>query len=195
MSLNNSSTKSHILKWDVAKDLVVKLYKDKNYRMSAFVGVGIMTGLRISDIRRLKWKNLISDRPFTIKESRTGKSVSIKFDPRFLVLLKSCFVSLNVGNPDIPFLISQKRAVYSVQRLNVILKEINAKYNLGIDNITCHTLRKTYARRWYDTYDGPKNVAISILSQVLSQSSTSYTKEYIGLTNETDSVHNLTLSF
>ena len=53
MSLKNSYTTSDCLQWDSATNLVRKLYRDKNYRISLLVGCGIFFGLRISDLLQL----------------------------------------------------------------------------------------------------------------------------------------------
>ena len=41
--------------------------------------------------------------------------------------------------------VSQKGTVFTIQRINVILKEIKKKYRLKIKNFSCHSLRKTFS--------------------------------------------------
>lgn len=74
MSLKNSYTTSDCLQWDSATNLVRKLYRDKNYRISLLVGCGIFFGLRISDLLQLTWEMLLNkDAKFTITEKKTSK--------------------------------------------------------------------------------------------------------------------------
>ena len=65
MSLKYSSTTADYLIWSDAMNLIRKLAKDENYKISLLIALGCFTGLRISDILskevkkkyRLKIKN------------------------------------------------------------------------------------------------------------------------------------------
>ena len=50
MSLKYSSTTADYLQWSEAMNLIRKLAKDGNYKISLLVALGCFTGLRISDI-------------------------------------------------------------------------------------------------------------------------------------------------
>ena len=54
MSQKHSYTTAEYLNWDVAMNLVRRLYKDGDYRMSLMVGCGCFFGLRISDLLALR---------------------------------------------------------------------------------------------------------------------------------------------
>ena len=49
MSLKYSSTTADYLQWSEAMNLIRKLAKDGNYRISLLISLGCFTGLRISD--------------------------------------------------------------------------------------------------------------------------------------------------
>ncbi|WP_270311118.1 tyrosine-type recombinase/integrase, partial [Bacteroides xylanisolvens] len=68
-----------------------------------------------------------------------------------------------------------KGTVYTVQRINVMLKEIKKKYRLQIGNFSCHSLRKTFGRQVYN---------IVKLMELFNHSSVSITKRYLGLRQE-----------
>ena len=53
MSLKYSTTTADYLVWSDAMNLIRKLTKDKNYKMSLLIALGCFTGLRISDILAL----------------------------------------------------------------------------------------------------------------------------------------------
>ena len=89
MSLKNSYTTSDCLQWDSATNLVRKLYRDKNYRISLLVGCGIFFGLRISDLLQLTWAMLLNkDAKFTITEKKTSKRREVRINKEFQ---KHCF--------------------------------------------------------------------------------------------------------
>ena len=78
MSLINSKTTADFIPWDSAISLVHKLYKDKNYVMSLFVACGIFMGLRVRDLRALRWNQLLQGGVITITEHKTKKDRQIK---------------------------------------------------------------------------------------------------------------------
>ena len=53
MSLKYSTTTADYLVWSDAMNLIRKLAKDKNYKMSLLIALGCFKGLRISDILAL----------------------------------------------------------------------------------------------------------------------------------------------
>ena len=54
MSLKYSSTTADYLVWSDAMNLIRKLAKDENYKISLLIALGCFTGLRISDILSLR---------------------------------------------------------------------------------------------------------------------------------------------
>lgn len=59
MSVRNSHTTADYLDWNVMLNLIRKLYRDGDYRMSLFIGCGCFFGLRVSDLRKLTWSMLL----------------------------------------------------------------------------------------------------------------------------------------
>ena len=58
MSLKYSSTTADYLQWSEAMNLIRKLVRDSNYKMSLLIALGCFTGLRISDILALRWNQI-----------------------------------------------------------------------------------------------------------------------------------------
>ena len=73
MSLKYSSTTADYLVWSDAMNLIRKLAKDENYKISLLISLGCFTGLRISDILSLRWKQILDADEFTVIEKKTDK--------------------------------------------------------------------------------------------------------------------------
>ena len=95
MSAKNSHTTADYIPWDSATNVVRRLYKDGNYRMSLFIACGIFTGLRVTDLRSLRWANLMGDDTITIIEHKTQKRRVIKLNHELQELVKSCYQNLD----------------------------------------------------------------------------------------------------
>ena len=184
MSLKNSYTTSDYLQWDSATTLVRKLYRDKNYRISLLIGCGIFFGLRISDLLRLTWNMLLnSEAKFVLIEKKTGKRREVKINKEFQKHIKDCHEALNIENMDEPCFLSTKGKPYSVQWINLVLKELKDHYNLKIKHFSTHSLRKTFGRKVFESSDNAE-LALVKLMELFNHSSVAITKRYLGLRQE-----------
>lgn len=114
---------SDYLDFDTATALVRKLYREEKYALSLLIGCGIFFGLRISDILSLRWEQLLNeDDKFVIYEKKTKKRRTIKINAQFKPHILACYEAIHPMSLDRPCFISQKHGVYSVQRINVLLK-------------------------------------------------------------------------
>ena len=73
MSLKYSNTTADYLQWDEAMNLIRKLAKDNNYKMSLLIALGCFTGLRISDILALRWNQILNTEEFSVIEKKPGR--------------------------------------------------------------------------------------------------------------------------
>lgn len=172
---------SDYMEWDVMLSLIRKLYRDKNYRMSLLIGCGCFFGLRISDILTLTWDMLLSDDKFVLHEKKTNKRRVIKINSDFQQHIRQCHSGLHITNNDEKCFLSQKKMVYSTQRINVLLKIIKKQYNLKIEHFSTHTFRKTFGRKVYESSGGNANMALIKLSELFNHSNIAVTKIYLGL--------------
>ena len=185
MSVKNSCTTSDYLEWDVAVNLIHKLYRDGNYRMSLLIGCGIFFGLRISDLLTLKWDMLLGGESFEIIEKKTKKRREIRINSHFQKHIKDCYKSLNIQDRAEFCFISRQNRVYSIQRINVIFKDIKYKYNLrNIKNFSTHSCRKTFGRHIFERAEANGEMALVMLSELFNHSNTSVTKRYLGIRRE-----------
>ena len=146
MSLPLSNTTADALNWDEAMSLIRRLYRDRNYTISLLIATGCLTGLRISDILTLRYSDLFSGE-FEIIEQKTKKRRTIRINQDLRDHAQKCFKALKLEDPSRKAFISRKRTIYSVQRVNIIFKELKCRYGLKIGHFSSHSLRKTFGRR------------------------------------------------
>lgn len=184
MSLKYSTTTADYLVWSDAMNLIRKLAKDGNYKISLLISLGCFTGLRISDILALRWKQILGADEFTVIEKKTGKQRIIRINLQLQQHIKECYEHINPVGVNAPILISQKGTVFTVQRINIILKEVKTRYNLRIKNFSCHSLRKTFGRQVYTMNGENSELALIKLMELFNHSSVAITKRYLGLRQE-----------
>ena len=184
MSLKYSNTTADYLNWNEAMNLIRILTKDGETKISLLVAIGCFWGLRISDILLLRWNQILNVDEFTIIEKKTGKSRAIRINQQLKRHIADCYKQINPINTNSPILISQKGTVYSVQRINIVLKEIKSKYKLSVKNFSCHSLRKTFGRQVYNNNSENAELALVKLMDLFNHSSISITKRYLGLKQE-----------
>ena len=184
MGMKYSTTTADYLEWEIAMNLIRKLAKDENYKMSLLIAIGCFTGLRISDILSLRWNQILNTDEFSIIEKKTGKKRIIRLNPQLQKHISECYGHIKPIGEKAPILVSQKGTVFSIQRINVILKEIKKKYRLKIKNFSCHSLRKTFGRQVYNMNGENSELALVKLMELFNHSSVSITKRYLGLRQE-----------
>lgn len=184
MSAKFSTTTADYLEWNQAINLVRKLYDDKEYQKSLLISVGIFFGLRISDILSLKYSQILSKDEVVIIEKKTKKTREIKINIQLKKHISACVENINPYNFDDYIFKSQKNTIYSVQRINIILKEIKIKYNLKVKNFSSHSLRKTTGREVFNQSGSNGELALIKLSEIFNHSNPSVTKRYLGITKQ-----------
>ena len=184
MSRKNSHTTSDALNWNDALNLIHRLYKDGDYRLSLLVGCGCFFGLRISDLRTLRWNMLLEGKTFELHEKKTGKYRVVKINQDFQKHIQECYEALGITNPEEYCFLSSKKVVFSTQRINVLLKGIKQRYNLKVGNFSTHTLRKTFGRKVVAMAGENAEVALIKLMELFNHSSLAITKRYLGLRQE-----------
>ena len=184
MSLKYSTTTADYLVWSDAMNLIRKLAKDENYKMSLLIALGCFTGLRISDILALRWEQILSTEEFNIIEKKTGKKRVLRLNSQLQQHIQECYEHMQPIGLKAPILVSQKGTVFTIQRINVILKEIKRKYRLKVKNFSCHSLRKTFGRQVYNMNSENSELALVKLMELFNHSSLAITKRYLGLRQE-----------
>ena len=181
MSARFSHTAADYLEWGQAMNLIRNLNNDRNYRMSRLISFGAFWGLRISDILSLKWEQVYNLDEFTLVEQKTRKTREIKINSQLKCHIADCYQNIRPKSLDEYIFTSQKSTVYSIQRINVMLKEMKVKYNLKIKNFSSHSLRKSFGREIFNRSADNAELAIVKLSQLFNHSNPAITRRYLGI--------------
>lgn len=178
MSLKNSITTSDYLNFDSTLNKAMKIIKmEKKYKLGFLVVFGINTGLRISDILKLKFEDLEND-SISLIESKTNKKRIIRLNDNIKKAYEVLKTRTEVRSGYI--FTSNQSTVITVQYVNRELKEMFGTKNLSISS---HSLRKTFGRQvWSNNNETDK--ALLYLSELFNHSSPAITKRYLGIRQE-----------
>lgn len=184
MSAKFSTTTADHLEWSQAMNLIRNLYKDGNYKISLLIAMGSFWGLRISDILSLQWKQVYDKDEFELIEKKTQKIREIKINSQLKQHIKDCYLKISPRTTDEHIFTSQKGSIYSIQRINVILKDLKSRYNLKIKNFSSHSLRKCFGREIFNRSAENAELAIVKLSQLFNHSNPAITRRYLGISQK-----------
>lgn len=184
MAARHTYRTSDYIQWDTMLSLIRRLYRDGDYRMSLLIGCGSFFGLRISDLLTLTWAMLLDGDSFVINEKKTGKRRQVKINKDFQKHIRDCHDALNITDDNQKCFLSQKKMVYSTQRINVLFKEIKSKYHLKVEHFSTHSMRKTFGRKVYESAGSDAAMALMRLSELFNHSSPRITKIYLGIRQE-----------
>jgi integrase len=176
---------------DIKKIEDMKVYlKGRSLRDHALFVVGINVALRISDLLKLTWndvldKNKKSFKSIRLVEGKTQKKREIRLNKASQRALRGLLDSLhtyNMGDYVFQSREGVNKPLTRQQALN-ILKD-SAK-SVGIrDNVGTHTLRKTWG---YHAWKSGFNPAL--IMETLNHSNLSMTKRYLGIIQ--DDINNM----
>ncbi|SFI02701.1 MULTISPECIES: site-specific integrase [unclassified Bacillus (in: firmicutes)] len=149
--------------------------KEKSERNYILFVVGVNTGLRISDILKLKIGDLNGSH-ISMREMKTGKQKRIQITAALRRELK-WFIE---GRENHEYLIKSRQGSNKPIGRSMaykILRSTAAEF--GLDEIGTHTLRKTFG---YHMYMQTKNIAL--LMEIFNHSSERVTLRYIGVNQD-----------
>jgi len=183
MALKGQKTKSDYVECNKIQDLILKLERYCQNKMSLLICVGIFTGLRISDILKLEWPYIYGHDFLELTEKKTGKLRKIKINPS---LKESVIRNYEILNPKkkegLIFLNRFGKKPISVQYINRNLKKIVRDYKVVKDpsSIKSHSWRKSFGRRIFENNDNSEKSLI-LLGEMFNHSNISTTKIYLGI--------------
>ncbi|AMR84495.1 MULTISPECIES: site-specific integrase [Bacillus] len=149
--------------------------KEKNARNYILFVMGINTGLRISDILKLKVGD-VQGSHISMREMKTGKQKRIQITSSLKRELRWFNEGRDVGEYLLKSRKGKNRPIGRSMAYK-ILKSTAAEF--GLDEIGTHTLRKTYG---YHMYMQTKNIAL--LMEIFNHSSEKVTLRYIGVNQD-----------
>lgn len=178
------------------------LIANKRFRDNMLFIVGINFGLRVSDLRMLRFSNLIVNNngvqmfrdSFPIFEQKTRNTRKHKRN-RYITIntaVQDAVVLYLENTPNVSLSDYMFRSAsnngkanntpISRMAIDVILKGIAADMNLNI-HMSTHTLRKTFAyHQMLMSHNNPRKLLL--LQKMLGHSSAAQTLDYIGITGE-----------
>ncbi len=184
MSAKFSQTTADFLEWSQAMNLIRKLHDDKKYTLSLYVACSCFFGLRASDTLKLRWDDLLGKDEFQLIEKKTKKRRDIKINQQLKKHIADCYNKIKPARLNDFMFISQKGTVYSIQRLNVILKDLKKQYHLKIKNCSTHSLRKCFGREIFTRSGANAELSLVKLSQLFNHSNPAVTRRYLGIAKE-----------
>lgn len=156
---------------DIANQL--RKHSERNYIMFL---LGVYSGLRISDILRLKVQDIKCRNTINIREKKTGKQRTFKINP----LLKKELDKYAETKDEDDYLIKSREGCNKPIKRSMAYKIINeVAKKFGLECIGTHTLRKTFG---YHFYKQTKDIVT--LQQIFNHSHPSVTLRYIGINQE-----------
>lgn len=175
------------------------LIAKRRYRDNMLFIVGINFGLRVSDLRMLRFSNLINEN-MTFKESfpvfeQKTRNTRKRRKNRYITINDAVIEAVtlylentpNVSMSDYLFRSNsnngrEKNTPITIQAVNDILKGV--ANDLGLTSkVSTHTLRKTFCY-WTMVYGNNDGRRLLLLQKMLNHSSPAQTLDYIGLTSE-----------
>lgn len=148
---------------------------ERNYIMFIF---GIYSGLRISDILKLKVKNVKNRKYVELHEKKTNK---LKKFPINKILKKELDIYIENKNENEYLFISQKGKNYKplgYKGAYDVIKKVADE--VGAESVATHSMRKTFG---YHYYNRTKDIAT--LQKIFNHSNPETTLRYIGMTQNT----------
>lgn len=159
---------------------VKKYLKGKNVRDYALFTVGINIALRISDLLKLTWGDVLDDSIFktvVLREDKTGKMRNIKLNKVSRKALEELLDTLDTYNMNEYIFKSREGDNKPITRQQAFYILRDAASAVGIkEKVGTHTLRKTWG---YHAWK--KGYSPALIMETLNHSNLTTTKRYLGI--------------
>ena len=168
--------------WDQFKSLIGKLERDGEFKFCLLITIGVFTGLRISDLLKLRFNQFENSDILTIQEQKTKKTRRIKINNDLKQIVERVKGRMGVTDTD-QHIFLNKYGTKPIDKsyVNVKLKEIMKQYGVVMQgNCSSHFLRKSLGNRVLKL-NNYSNEAVILLMELFGHSSPAITKRYLGL--------------
>lgn len=157
--------------------------KNTNFRNYGLFKVQLNTGLRISDVVKLKYDDFFNENgkikkhlQLTEKKTKKNRVIFINNDLKGVLQALQGHFQLRQGDYIFKSRKGANRPITTTQA-HRIYQRIGEVFNLK--NFNSHSIRKTFC---YTIYQ--KNKDINLIMAIMNHSSTAITLRYIGITND-----------
>lgn len=186
MSKKGSITTADYLPYTDYQKLVQALIDEKKYWWACYCILSFCTGLRYSDVCRLRWCDILDQRKVVITAKKTNKPHVIPIGQNASDHFDTLYIKMGKPSKKEFVLAGQKgetgKAV-SIQYINRTLKSWAVKYELSIDNFSTHTFRKTFGRYVYDK-GGRDEKTLLYLNRIFKHANLDTTMIYLGIRDD-----------
>jgi len=168
--------------WDQFKSLIGKLERDGEYKFCLLFTIGVFTGLRISDLLKLRFNQFENSDILTIQEQKTRKTRRIKINTDLKEIVERVKGRMVVADTN-QYIFINKYGSKPIDKsyVNVKLKELLKKYDIVLEgNASSHLFRKTLGNRVL-RINNFSNEAVILLMELFGHSSPAITKKYLGI--------------
>lgn len=169
------------LTWEEANKLQRQFLKEKKYDLSLLFYLSLHTGLRISELLSLRWIDIINKSKIEIIDGKSKKKKIIELSKDTESYIEHIYMLQKPISCCNFCFVSQKKVVYSIQRINQILKETAIKCSITDVKLSTNSLRITYGREVYFRSNGE---ALNSLSNYFSHPSDQFTLSYLHLNKD-----------
>jgi len=180
--MKNKKTTTTYLEWDKVSFLIKKLEKENDYKFMLLVSLGCFLGLRISDIKQLRWIDLFEKENLSIIEKKTGKIRKLVINDDLKNIIAIAYKNLCKNSDDLIFQNRFGTGAITTQYINRKLKEIFNRYSIKIQP-SSHSLRKAFGRKVYANLNESEH-GLVLLMNIFNHSSIQITRLYLGLRQE-----------
>ena len=157
-------------------EIVKRILKEHGSRDYLLFLMGINSGLRISDILKLKVPDVKDKKYIELIEQKTNKYKRFPITKSFKAELDEFIYH----KADTEWLFSSQRRGKPISRIQAYRIICNACINAGITaHIGTHTLRKTFGYHFYQ-----ENKDVALLQCIFNHSAPSVTLRYIGINQD-----------
>lgn len=191
MSKKGSITTADYFQYDEFKRLINCLVKDEQHIWAFYCLMSFCLGLRSSDVRKLKWEDVLDKKSVIVTEQKTGKTKGIPIGQNTAEHISKMYEMEGEPNLDTYIFCTQRakeNTPVSLQYINRLAKKWKAKYKLKIGNFSSHTFRKTFGRYVYEKRNRSTDALIE-LNRIFRHANLQTTLIYIGITD--DNIYNV----
>lgn len=161
----------------IVKEIGEYLKQEKGLKWYVMYSIGIYSGLRVSDILKLKIRDVKGKKEIKIREQKTGKEKIFPVNSTLEKILKAYCEGKKAWDYLIP---STRKTGQSVSREYAYRVIHEAGLEFGLEHLGTHTMRKTFGYHFYlQTKD------IVLLMRILNHNDQSKTLRYIGIEQTT----------
>ena len=186
MSLIGQRTKSDYISWEKLQLLTQQLERDGDWKFCLLISIGMYMGLRVGDLTRLTWSQIVNKEYLELQEKKTGKTRRILINQNLRETITRIHRKVNPQTLD-GFIFLNNRGTKPISRqfINGKLKRLVTKYHTVKDpsRIKSHSIRKSFGRRVWET-NGESEKGLVILSDIFNHSSVKTTRIYLGITQQ-----------